>query len=54
MIIDEISEVLSLMGVNFPPNFRDSLPDLGLIIFTYLAFIALRRLSIKMSGKLNK
>ncbi len=39
MIIDEISEVLKLLHLyTYPPDFRDSLSDLILIIISYLIF----------------
>lgn len=47
MIIDEISEVLTLFGVKFTAHFRDSFYDLLLIIATFILFIFLRRVVVK-------
>lgn len=44
MIIDEISEVLGLLGLPFPPGFRDSFPDLILIATTFVLFITIRKI----------
>lgn len=41
-IIDEISEFLILLGIHIPPGFRDTLPDLGLIILTLSLFLVIR------------
>ncbi len=48
MILDEISDIIKLLAiVQLPYHFRDSLPDLLLIIFTYLVFLIIRKLIIR-------
>ncbi len=47
MLIDEISDLLKLLPfVHLPPHFRDSLPDLGLIILTYILFVLATQLLV--------
>lgn len=38
MIIDEVTDVLKLLGAPLPPNFRDSFQDLMLIVVSYVIF----------------
>ncbi len=45
LIIDEVTDVLKVLGARFPANFRDSPYDLFLIFITFLLFVFLVKLT---------
>lgn len=44
LVLDEVTDVLKLLGFKLPINFRDSPQDLLLIFFSFLLFVCLARL----------